>query len=96
MKVFRSILLLVLSSSSLVAALPVAAKEKQTWGQWFNKVASDVSMTIYNSPKLDGSVLGLEKFLAASTDILIKLGLSGPRVENRRPGQCPRKYLPIS
>jgi len=81
-----------LGTSLAAVAAPKAADEKLSWGQWLNKIASGVSMEIYNSPKLDGTVAEISKLLAASTDVLEKLGLSGPRTENRKAGVCPRMY----
>lgn len=49
-------------------------------------------MAIYNSPKLDGTVAEMSKLLGEATDVLTKLGLSGPRIENRLPDQCPRRF----
>jgi len=77
-------------TSIAAVAAPKATDEKLSWGQWLNKIASGISMEIYNSPKLDGTVAEISKLLAASTDVLEKLGLSGPRTENRKAGECPR------
>ncbi|KAH8593632.1 cutinase-domain-containing protein [Bisporella sp. PMI_857] len=93
MKIQRSIIpLLPLSAlcrTSLAAPLAAAAADDKTSiGDWLSKIADGVSMQIYNSPKLDGTVKSISNFLAISTDALNKLGLVGPREENRKPGQC--------
>jgi hypothetical protein len=63
------------------------------WLTFLNKVASNVALTIYDAPELIPVAEGIQLALGIIGGFLTVLGIEGPTVENRGPGQCARKTL---
>lgn len=81
-------------AASLTTGLPSTVDQAQkdhSVREWFLKKANDISLKVYDSPKLNGTVEEIRHILEITTNILESLGLSGPAVENRVAGHCARE-----